>query len=114
VNGLRWVLGITTGVLLVGWILLEVVAGGFRRSFGASPTAPLVTIGPASVMVLILTSVIWPHHRGLLHLTAAVVALCVLASFWIMRESPGTGFMAILYMGTWLVYYWLALKVGKA
>ena len=106
----RWVFGIVTAIMLAGWIALAVLGGNFRRAFGASPVAPLVTILPVLLMVLVLITLLWPGHRPLLHATAALAVLGLIASATIVRESAATGVLAAGYLVCWLVYYWLALK----
>ena len=43
---LRWLLGISSGLGALGWILIAIAANDFRRSFGASP------VGFARVAIL--------------------------------------------------------------
>ena len=110
IGGFRWAFGIVTAIMLAGWIGLVALGGNVRRSFGASPVAPLVTILPALLMVLVLATLLWPGHRALLHVTAALALLGLVGSATIFRESVATSVLAAGYLACWLVYYWLALK----
>jgi L-asparagine transporter-like permease len=110
VVALRWLLGVTTGLLLVAWILLVIASHDFRRSAGASPVSPFLPILPGVVLVLILATILVPDQRGLLTVTAVVVALAIIGSFFILRQSLATGVFAILYLASWLGFYWLATR----
>ena len=109
-NSFRWLFGIVTVVLLGGWIFLVVVAGNFRRSFGASPTAPFLALLPGLIMVLMLGSLLWPAQRPLLHITAAAAVLGLVASIIVLRESATTGILGAGYLVCWLVFYWLTIR----
>lgn len=89
----------------LGWFLLFVVGGGFRKSFGASETPLLVVGAPLVVAVLLLAGLLFPGHRGLLHAGAGVsvviLAICAL-------NPAGLGGLGILFFGLWLVFYYLA------
>jgi hypothetical protein len=104
---LRWLLGITTLVMLVGWILLVIASHDFRRSAGASPVSPLVPFIPGVVLILILTTLLAPGSQGLLTVTAVVAGLGILGSFFILRQSVATGLFAILYLLSWFAWYWM-------
>lgn len=112
-NAFRWLFGIVTTLLLAGYIVLAVVGGNFRRSFGASPLSPLLGLLPCITMGMILASLLWPG-RGLLHATAVVVIFGLLASTLILRESVTTGLLALGYLGCWLAYYWLSTRTPLA
>ena len=106
----RVLFGILTAILLAGWIFLIVVGGNFRRSFGASPGAPLLPLLPCLLMLLILLSLLWPGQRTLLHITAAGAALGLLGAVAILRQSVTTGVLAAGYLICWLIYYWLTIR----
>lgn len=108
-NSFRWAFGILTTILLAGWAFLVVVGGNFRRSFGASPGAPLLPLLPGLLMGLVLATLLWPGQRPLLHLTAVAAVLGLLASVAILRESAATAAFVAAYLGCWLVFYWHAL-----
>jgi hypothetical protein len=54
-NTLRWILTVVLALLAVGYLAFFVVAGSFRRSFGASETNPLLLALP----LLIVAALIW-------------------------------------------------------
>lgn len=104
-TALRWLLGLSTGGVLFGTIVLTVVAANFRKSFGASPTSPLVVALPYLALAIMLAGVLFPGQRWVLHvgaLTAAILAItCVV-------QMSGISLVGILYSGLWLVYYGFA------
>ncbi len=105
---LRWSLFAIAALTGMGFAGLMVVGGGFRRSFGASDTHPLLAIIPVLVFALILASLLLPGSRALLHVTAAVNVLVILGSAWILRESAFLGTAGISYASAWFLYYRLA------
>ena len=109
-NSFRWFFGLLTAVLLAGWITLAVIGGNVRRSFGASPTGPLLTLLPALFLVLVLVSMLWPGHRTLLHVTAAAAALGLLGAMAIFRRAATTAILIAGYLVCWLAWYWHTIR----
>lgn len=101
---LRWLLGIATVGVLAGLVVLAVVARGFRRSFGASPTNVLLVVLPVAALVLLLAGVLWPEQRVLLHV-GAVAAIGLIALCFAEMSTIAT--VGIAYCALWLVYYGL-------
>lgn len=104
-NALRWILGLVTSGAGLGWILLSVVGGGFRKSLGASEIPLLVVGAPLGVAGVLLAGLLFPGYRGLLHAGAGVsvviLGICLL-------NPAGLGGFGILYFGLWLTFYYLA------
>ena len=104
-NALRWILGLATAGAGLGWVLLSVIGGGFRKSFGASEASVVVVGAPLVVAGLLLAGLLFPGHRGWLHAGAVVsvviLGICVL-------NPAGLGGLGIVYFGLWLVFYALA------
>lgn len=108
-NTLRWILGAVLVLVGGGFVVLSVIGGGFRKSFGASPVGPLVTLLPLLGMALLLAGLVWPSARLLLHAGAgAAVVLTGLCVWQIVAESATILIAAILYLALWLVFYWQA------
>ncbi|TAK50862.1 MAG: hypothetical protein EPO25_18140 [Gammaproteobacteria bacterium] len=106
---LRWILGSIIVLVGGGFVALSIVAGGFRRSFGASSIHPLLTLLPLVAMVLLLAALMFPAKKLLLHAAAlAAVALVVFCIWQLVSESATVLWWALLYLGGWLVFYWLA------
>ena len=105
---LRWSLLAVTGIVALGFVALAVVGGGFRRSFGASETHPLIVLLPSLVLALFLISLLFPGNRPLLHTVAAIDVLLAGGSVWLCRETPFGGVLGLGYAALWFVYYWLA------
>jgi hypothetical protein len=108
-TGLRWMLGIVTGVVGVGWLVFVMGADKFRASFGAQGNAPLKTIVPVAVAILILATVFMPEKRLLLHITALVVAGILVASVLLARETVFVATVGVIYCLCWLLYYYRAV-----
>jgi hypothetical protein len=106
-TALRWILGSILVLAGGGFIFLSVVGDGFRKSFGASPVNPLITLAPFLAMLLMLLALIFPANKMLLH--AAAVAAVTLAGFctWqmVIKSGPDLA-IALLYLAGWLVFYW--------
>ncbi|MEP6781000.1 MAG: hypothetical protein ABJC26_13980, partial [Gemmatimonadaceae bacterium] len=66
-TALRWTLGVILAVLAGGFVVLSAVAGGFRKSFGASDTNPIITILPLVAAAVLLVGLIMPSNKALLH-----------------------------------------------
>ncbi|MFO1459418.1 MAG: hypothetical protein U1G08_08405 [Verrucomicrobiota bacterium] len=111
-NALRWILGLATAGAGLGWVLLSVVGGGFRRSFGASDVPWVVAGAPVVVAAILLAGLLFPGHRGLLH-AGAVLAVLILGVC--AMHPSGLGGLGIAYFGLWLVFYYLAAwRAGSA
>jgi len=109
VNALRWILGGLIVLLGGGFIVLNLVAGGFRKSFGASEVNPLITLLPLVAMALLLAGLIFPASKPLLHAGAvAAVALIVFCVWQFIAESATVVWFAIAYLLVWLAFYWCA------
>lgn len=105
-NALRWTIGLVTTLVAAGWILLNVIGGGFRRSFGASDnSAVLVPIGLIAA-ALIMASIIWPEQRSLMHVVALVMLGLLVASVALMRDTVFIGSLALCYVIAWFVFYY--------
>jgi len=108
-NTLRWILGAIIVLLGGGFIILSMVAGSFRKSFGASELNPLVTILPLAGMALLLTSLIFTANKPLLHLAAiAAVGLVGFCVWQMVKEAATVMWFPLLYLAGWFLYYWLA------
>ncbi len=107
-NALRWLLVASTALVTIGFVVLLVVADGFRRSFGASENGPLVVGLPLAMMLLFLASLLLPGQRMLLHVAAAGALVLAGCSVWVLRESAFMGVMGLLYSGLWWTWYWQA------
>jgi hypothetical protein len=82
------------------------VAGGFRKSFGASPPSPLIVIGPLAALTVLLATLIAPTHRTLLHIGAAAALMLVGFSIWqIISESATVLWFGLIFLGLWFVFY---------
>lgn len=108
---LRWILGLGTTAMLAGFVVLAMVAGNFRRSFGASPTNPLLTLLPTLAFAVLFAGLLFPGQRLLLH--AGALAAAILLSICVVNMS-GISLVGISYFGLWLVYYWLAAWMPKS
>lgn len=108
-NTLRWLLVACTGSTLIGFSVLLMIAGGFRRSFGASEHGPLITLLPFVVALIFLGALVWPEPR-LLRQVAAIMALFLAGwSFWVLQESAFVGSLGLIYSGLWGFWYWRAV-----
>ena len=104
-NTLRWTIGIITTLLAAAWIALDVIGSGFRRSFGASATAPLLSIGPMIVALLVIASVAWPERRVLLHVVAVVMLALCIGCLFLARETVFVATLGLAYAALWFLYY---------
>ena len=102
---LRWILGLGTLLLAAAWLAFIVIANGFRRSFGASPSAPLLAAIPLIVAVALLPGVVWPERRTLVMIGLVVSALLCAGSLVLSRWTIGTAVACALFSGLWLFYY---------
>jgi hypothetical protein len=62
VEALRWLLGILSATVGVGWLALAILGGSFRSSFGASPVGLLTQATPLVVFAMVLASVLAPGY----------------------------------------------------
>jgi hypothetical protein len=108
-TGLRWTLGVLAGIAGALVLAVIVVGGGFRSSFGASDTNPLVSIAPMAGIGLVLASVVWPQSRGLMHAAAVVIVALLGLAVYLARREPATATCLGLYAAAWLWYYWRAV-----
>ena len=111
-TGLRWTLGVVATLFAAGWALLVAVAGGFRRSFGASETGWWVGVVPVVAAALALASVVWPERRALLHATAVAMAALLGACVWVARDAPFVATLGVLYVAAWGLFYYHAVRGG--
>ena len=106
---LRWILGLTIGFMIAGFIFLFLVSNGFRASFGGSKNNPLIAILPVAAAVLLLVSLFFPTQKLLLHASAVaavgVVAFCV---WQMISESAVVVWFGVLWVILWFIYYWRA------
>ena len=103
---LRWIIGLVTVIVALGAIALNVIGGGFRRSFGASDNSPLVIVVTLIVTGLVIASVVWPERRGLMHIVAILmVGLCIGCVF-LARETVFVATIGALYAAAWLTLYY--------
>lgn len=112
-NVLRWFLLVSTVFVTGGYGFFLVVAGGFRRSFGAASPASAWELVPLIAGALLLASLLLPHVRALLHLAAAAAGALLAVCLWfIVRESAVVLVGAVVHLGLWLVFYALVLQRG--
>ncbi len=102
---LRWILGVGTLLLAAAWLAFFAVADGFRRSFGASPKAPLLGAIPLIVAIALLPGLLWPERRALVMIGLVVSALLCVGSLVLSRWTIGTAVACALFSGLWLFYY---------
>lgn len=106
---LRWILGGLIVLLGGGFIVLSVIAGGFRKSFGASEVNPLITILPLVAIGLLLASLIFVANKPLLHIAAAAAIGLVGFCIWSMiKESATMMWFPLIYLAAWFWFYWHA------
>ena len=109
---LRWILGLVLAGLGGGFIVLSIVASGFRKSFGASPVNPLTTILPVVAMIVLLAGLVWPANRTLMHTGAvAALALIALCVYLMISESAVVVWFGVFYLVGWLWFYWKTVRV---
>jgi hypothetical protein len=105
-NAVRWILATVTAIVATAFVAFVLHANGFRRSFGASDNGPLVMGVPLAVMLVLLTSLLLPGQRILLHAAAVVAVGLAVCSVWMLRESVFLGVMGLAYCGLWSAWYW--------
>lgn len=111
-NTLRWFLAASTTLAMIGFVVLLIIADGFRRSFGASENGPLVAILPLTVMMLFLGALLWPEQRALRHVAAIMSLILVGLSIWVLQESFFIGFLGLIYSVLWGLWYWQVWQTG--
>lgn|SRR5688500_12635061 len=105
-TALRWTLGLVMAIAAAGLLAIAIIAGGFRKSFGAFSNGPPVEPIILVVAGLVLASLVWPDRRVLMHIVAVLmVALCVGCAF-LAREELFTPALGILYAVGWLTFYY--------
>ncbi|MEJ7811977.1 MAG: hypothetical protein WKG32_16310 [Gemmatimonadaceae bacterium] len=112
--GLRWLLGGLAAIVAAGWVALAAGGNSFRRSFGASENAPWVAAVPPIIALVVLASVVWPERRPLLHVTAALIILVLIASALLARQTVFVAALGVLYALAWLWFYYRAAWAGTA
>lgn len=109
-NTLRWLLGLSLALAGGGFVVLSVVAGGLRRSFGASAISPLLIALPLVAMGLLLAGLLFPGNKGLLNLGAiaafGMIAFCI---WQLVTESATVMWVGLAYLLAWLGFYWMAI-----
>ena len=107
----RWLLGLIILGLGGSFVVLGIVATGFRKSFGASPINPLTTAVPMAAMLVLLAGLIWPANRALLHTgavsAAGLLAFCV---YMMITESAVSMWFGVFYLMGWLYFYWQSVS----
>lgn len=108
---LRWALGLILAGLGGGFIVLSIVASGFRKSFGASPVNSLVTVLPVVAMIVLLAGLAWPANRTLMHAGAiAAVSLIGFCVYLMISESAVVVWLGVFYLAAWLWFYWKTVR----
>ena len=113
---LRWILGLILVLLGGGFFTLLVFSNGLRKSFGASENNPLVATLALVAAALLLSAIVWPENRLLLHAGAvAAVGLIGLCVWQLVSESATVLWFGIFYLLAWLAFYWgAAWRSGTA
>lgn len=108
-NILRWILGSITILFGGGFMFLMIIGNGFRKSFGASDTSPLVVVLPLLGFLLLFGAILFPGCKPLLHAAAVAALSLVCFCLWIIfKEGDAPMWLAVIYLVGWLAYYWLA------
>ena len=108
--GLRWLLGIVAAAIVCGWLALGSLAGGFRRSFGASESPIWLTGLPVLAGALVIASLLWPDRSPLMHAVAVVMLGLVVGSVILARETLFVASLGVLYSAAWLYFYVRTVK----
>jgi hypothetical protein len=102
----RWSLGVVLAATASAYLVLMIVAGGFRQSFGASAVNPLITVLPLLGMGLLLAGLVVPSYRPLLHVGAiCAVALLGACVWFLIAEAATELWVAIILLVGWLWFY---------
>jgi hypothetical protein len=108
---LRWILGGVVVFVGAGFLILCVVASGFRKSFGASELAPLLIGLPLIAMAILLAGVLFPHVRPILHAAAiSAVGLIGFCIWLVFTDFSIVQLFGIAYLVAWLVFYWITIS----
>jgi hypothetical protein len=108
-NGLRWTLGIVTGLVTLAWLAFAVVGESFRRSFGASAKTT-TTVVPVIGGALVVASLMWPERRLLLHAVAALMVVVAAGSLYLYRETAFVATLGLAYSAAWLFLYYRLVR----
>ena len=105
---LRWVLGITLGLLAGSFLTLFLLGNVFRRSFGASDINPVLALVPLLAGGVLFASLVFPGMRPLLHLAAlAAIGLTGFCLWQLLAESAPVMVFGLIYLAAWFLYYWM-------
>lgn len=105
----RWLLGGTLVLFGGGFVVLSLIAGGFRRSFGTSELKPQTTILPLVAVGLLRAALIIPGNSAY-STRAPAQRFC----FWqIIDESAATCCLGIVYWAAWMGFYGVSSAAGK-
>ena len=107
--GLRWTLGIMTAIAALALFGLAVVGGSFRRSFGASDSG-IMTVLPVLVGAVVVSSLLWPERRPLLHAVALLMVGILMGAVFIARHASVVATLAVVYASAWLFLYYRLLR----
>ena len=114
---LRWILGLVLTIASAGFVALMVIAGGFRRSFGASDKGTPFVILALVCAAVILASLVWPERRVLMHVAAVVMAAFCVGLVFLARDTASTALLGAIYAAAWFTYYyrvvWAADAAGR-
>src|SRR4051794_23570663 len=103
----RWILASSLVLFGGGFVLLAVLGGNFRRSFGGSDTNPLLIALPILVGGVLLGSIVFPGSKPLLHVAAAgAVALLGMCVWYMATEAATILWTVLAYLGLWFWFYW--------
>jgi len=112
-NTLRWMLGSIAVVLGAGFVILVLLGNAFRKSFGASEHGPWFIGLPALGIALLLSAILFPSSKPLLHIAAlAALGLAGFCLWQIVGEGETPLWFAIAYLVAWFVFYGLAAGRG--
>ncbi len=108
-NTLRWILGTIAVLFGGGFVILVLLGNAFRKSFGASEHGPLFIGLPVLGLALLLAAILFPANKPLLHIAAVAALGLVGFCLWqVFDAGEAPLWFAIVYLGAWFVYYWLA------
>lgn len=103
----RWLLGLILAGLGGAFVVLSIVASGFRKSFTGTGANPLTTIVPVAAMLILLGGLIAPGNRTLLHVGATAALGLLGFCVWLMFSEKAVSVLwGVLYLLAWLYFYW--------
>jgi hypothetical protein len=106
---LRWILGGLALFFGGGFLVLCIVASGFRKSFGASELNPLLVVLPLAALAILLAGLLFPSSKPLLHTGAlAAVGLIGFCVWQMIVDFATVLIFGIAYLVAWLAFYWMA------